>query len=213
VFSDDIVNGAVQSPDIANGGVATADLGFLSVTAAKLAPNAVNSGKVLDSGIKAPDIGPNAVGSSEATDESLGASDLAPDSVGTSEVIDGSLSSSDLAADSVNSSELGSGSVGADELRTPHEHFSSTTNITDTTAHDGAYGFNSATVSCGFGEELLSVAIDWIDDNGHNERNLSGVPTINHATNPQTATVEANFDGGGGAANPAQFQAVAVCIF
>ena len=76
-----------------------------------------------------------------------------------------------------------------------------------------SYGFNSATVSCGFGEELLSVAVDWIDDNGHGERNFSGVGTINFATDPQTAVVEANFDGGGGAGNPAQFVAVAVCIF
>ena len=213
VFSDDIVNGAVQSPDIANGGVATADLAGLSVNAAKLAPNAVNSGKVLDNSMKAVDIGPTRSAPLRPPTSRWAPPTWRPSSVGSSEVIDESLTNSDIASNSVNSSELGSGSVGADELRTPHEHFSSTTNITDTTAHDGAYGFNSATVSCGFGEELLSVAIDWIDDNGHDERNLSGVPTINHGTDPQTATVEANFDGGGGAANPAQFQAVAVCIF
>ena len=98
-------------------------------------------------------------------------------------------------------------------MRTPHEHFSAVTNVVDATAHDGSYGFNSVVVSCGFGEELLSVAVKWIDNNGHFERNFSGVPTIDRGTDPQTATVEANFDGGGGAGDPAQFFAVAICIF
>ena len=154
-----------------------------AVTTSKLALNSVTSNRMLD----------GAVGSADVANQSLAAVDLGPDSV--------------------NSSELGAGSVGANELRSPHLHFSAATNVTDGTAHDGLYGFNSATVSCGFGEELLSVAVDWTDDNGHGERNFSGVGTINFATDPQTAVVEANFDGGGGAGNPAQFVAVAVCIF
>ncbi len=116
VFSDDIVDGAVQTPDIANGGVATADLAGLSVSLAKLAPNAVASPKVLDNSMKAADLGPDSVGTSEATDESLGAADLAPGSVGSSEVIDESLTNSDLATDSVNTSEIADQTVTGTDL-------------------------------------------------------------------------------------------------
>ena len=153
-----------------------------AVTTSKLALNSVTSDRILDG------------------------------AVGSADVANGSLAAVDLGPDSVNSSELGTGSVGADALRSPHLHFSNVTNIADTTAHDGAYAFATATVSCGVGEDLLSVAVDWTDDNGHNERNFSGVGTSNFGTNPQTAVVETNFDGGG-AGNPAQFRAVAICIF
>ena len=87
------------------------------------------------------------------------------------------------------------------------------TNVIDTTAHDGSWGFNTATVSCGLGEDLLSVSVDWTDDNGHNETAFGGVNTINRAVDPETASVRTGFDGGGAAADPAQFQAVATCIF
>ena len=83
------------------------------------------------------------------------------------------------------------------------------TNITDTTAHDGSYSLSSASVSCGAGEDLLSVSVDWAASGGHNERNTVGVSTINRGE-PDSATVEVNYDGG---PTTATYQPVATCIF
>jgi hypothetical protein len=125
---------------------------------------------------------------------------LAPDSV----------TGTEIAVDSVGSSEIAQNVVGADELDTVHEHFSAVTNVVDGTAHDGLYSTATATVSCGLGEDLLGVSIDWTDLAGHGEVVTSGVDSINRAVDPETATVRAAFDGGAG---PAQFQAAATCIF
>lgn len=124
---------------------------------------------------------------------------IAPDSVGNAEI----------AADSVGSSEVAPSVIGADELDTIHEHFGPATNITDTTAHDGSYSLSSASVSCGAGEDLLSVSVDWAASGGHNERNTVGVSTINRGE-PDSATVEVNYDGG---PTTATYQPVATCIF
>jgi hypothetical protein len=109
VFSDDIVDGAVQTQDIANGGVATADLAGLSVNAAKLAPNGVNSGKVLDNGIKAPDIGPDAVGTSEVADNSLTGTDVLDESLGSADVTNGSVTGTDIQDNSVSGADISDG--------------------------------------------------------------------------------------------------------
>jgi hypothetical protein len=165
--------------------------------------NTVFSDDIVNEEVTSPDI----------KNGSVGAIDIRAESVGSNKVADDSLGAIDLAPDSVGSSEIVSNVVGADELDLIHEHFSGVTDITDTTAHDGAYGFAQTTVSCGFGEDLLSVSIDWIDDNLHNETVFGGVDDISRFTNPQTATARVGFDGGGGAADPAQFQVVATGIF
>ena len=192
VFSDDIVNGDVSAADIGANQVTSPDIANAQVGQADLAPDSVGQQEILDDSVRGVEID--------------------DDSVASVDVLSNSLTGGDIASDTIGGDELAPGSVGADELRTPHEHFSSVTDISDVTSHDGSYGFSVATVTCGAGEELLSVAISWLDDNGHVERNYSGTPTISHG-NPSSATVEANFDGGGGAGNPGQFQAVAVCIF
>jgi hypothetical protein len=108
------------------------------------------------------------------------------------------------------SSEIAAGSVGPEELGTVHEHIGPETTVSDVTAHDGEYGIASATVACGFGEDLLSVSIEWPATGGHNERHFVGITDIERATDPDTATVQASFDGGGAVA---KFRPVAVCIF
>jgi hypothetical protein len=132
-------------------------------------------------------------------DNAVTAAKIAPDAVTASEI----------AADSVGSSEIAPGIVGAEELDTVHEHFGPATDITDTTAHDGAYSISQASVSCGVGEDLLSVSVDWTAGGGHNERNFVGVTSIVRGE-PDTATVEVNYDGG---ATTATYQPVATCIF
>ena len=144
-------------------------------------------------------IAANSVNSSHVIDESLTAADLAPNSVGSSEVSE----------NSIGSSEIATGIVGADELDTVHEHFGTAVNIADGTAHDGSYAVATGTVSCGVEEDLLSVSIEWTSLAGHNERHFVGVGSITRGE-PDTATVEASFDGGAG---PATFVPVATCIF
>ena len=217
-----IAVGAVTSTKIASDAVTTSKIPLLAITTNRIAADAIITNRIADLAVTSAKLASDAVTSSKLVNGAVTTSKLALNSVtsdrildgavGSADVANGSLAAVDLGPDSVNSSELGTGSVGADALRSPHLHFSNVTNIADTTAHDGAYAFATATVSCGVGEDLLSVAVDWTDDNGHNERNFSGVGTSNFGTNPQTAVVETNFDGGG-AGNPAQFRAVAICIF
>lgn len=182
-----------SSKDIAKGSVKNSDVKKETLTS-----NRLKNGKA----VRGDDVVDDSLTGTDVDESTLTGVPLAPDSVTATEI----------AADSVGSSEIASGIVGADELDTIHEHVSAVTNVTDATAHDGAYGFATTNVSCGVGEDLLSVSIDWIDDNGHNETVFGGVNSISRAE-PDTANVRASYDGGGGAADPAQFQAVATCIF
>jgi hypothetical protein len=179
VVTGKIVNAAVTSDKLADG----------SVIALKLGNGAVTTVKLLDAAVTNPKIANDAVTATK----------IAADSVGSSEI----------AANSVGSSEIVSNVVGAEELDTVHEHTGPATNITDTTAHDGSYSVQTANVSCGVGEDLLSVSIDWTASGGHNERNFLGVSSITRGE-PDTATVEVNYDGG---ATVATFVPVATCIF
>ena len=110
---------------------------------------------------------------------------------------------------SIVAADIASNAVGADELGTVHEHFGPLTNITDATAHDGSYATSTATVSCGAGEDMLSVTVDWTSNGGHNERNFGGVLSTDRG-DPDSATVEVNYDGG---ATTASYQPVAYCLF
>ena len=110
----------------------------------------------------------------------------------------------------VGSSEINANVVGSDELDSVHEHMGTLTSITnDTTAHDGSYVLSQANVSCGAGEDLLSVSVDWTATGGHHERQFVGVSSITRGE-PDTATVEVSYDGG---ATTATWQPVAICIF
>ena len=110
---------------------------------------------------------------------------------------------------SVGSAEIATGIVGSDELDTVHEHTAAAINVVDGTAHDGIYAPSTSTVTCGVGEDLLSVSVDWTDLGGHNEVVTSGVDSITRGE-PDAATVRVGYDGGAG---PATYVAVATCIF
>jgi hypothetical protein len=171
--------GTYPNPQIRAGRVGTAELATAAVTAAKIKNGVVNTNKLAD----------GAVTSAKLAIDSVGAAQIAPDSVGSSEIV--------------------AGVIGARELSSIHEHFGAATNVIDGTAHDGLYATSTSTVSCGIGEDLLSVSVDWTNLAGHGEVVFSGVDAINRATDPQTATVRVAFDGGAG---PATYQAVATCI-
>jgi hypothetical protein len=200
VITTKIANQAVTTAKIEDGAVTRAKIELGAISTNRLANNAVDTANIRAGAVTEAKIEDGAVTGAKVLDESLTSLDLGIDSVGSSEI----------ATDVVGSSEIAAGVVGADELDSVHEHTGAAINITDGTAHDGAYAQASGTVSCGLGEDLLSVSIDWTNTGGHNELVFSGVQSINRGVDPETASVLIAYDGG-----PAQATAVAVatCIF
>ena len=175
-----IAPATIVGADIANNTIAGKNLLNFSIGPAKLADNSIFNRHIADNAVRSEQI--------------------AADSVGASEI----------AADNIGSSEIAPNVVGADELDTVHEHTGVATSITtDSTAHDGSYTISTATVSCGPGEDLLSVSVDWTATGGHHERMFVGVSSITRGE-PDTATVEVAYDGG---PTTATYQPVATCIF
>jgi hypothetical protein len=213
------LTGTYPNPTIASQAVTSTKLGLGAVTAARIAAGTIVSSNIGFGQIHGGLIAPDAINSSKVAQDSLTIFDLGPDSVGTSEIQTDGVSSSEIATDAVNaseiaadvigSSEIAPGVVGADELDSVHEHTSAAVNVVDGTAHDGAYAPSTTTVSCGPGEDLLSVSIDWTNLGGHNEVFFSGVDSITRGE-PDSAVVRVGFDGGPG---PATYVAVATCIF
>ena len=210
VIASKIAPGAVITEKLASGAVTTQKIKNRAVTTAKINDLAVTTGKIANGAVSEAKIADGAVTSAKVLDENLTDLDLGPNSVGQSEIATDGVASAEIAADSVGSSEIATGVVGADELDTVHEHFGPATNIADGTAHDGVYAPSTQTVACGFGEDLLSVSVDWTALGGHNELFTSGVDVIDRTTDPETATVRVGFDGGAG---PATYVPVATCIF
>ena len=193
-----IKDGSVTTTKIADGSVITAKLADGSVVTGKIVNAAVTSDKLADGSVVSIKLGNGAVTTAKLLDASVTNPKIANDAV----------TATKIAADSVGSSEIAGSAVGAAELDTVHEHTGPATNISDTTAHDGEYASTSAEVSCGAGEDLLSVSVRWTATAGHNERNFSGA-TITRGE-PDKAEVEVDYDGG---AAVATFVPVATCIF
>ncbi|HEY5708766.1 MAG TPA: hypothetical protein VIS51_05185 [Solirubrobacterales bacterium] len=195
-----IKDGVVTSGKIADGSIISAKLADGSVVTGKIVNAAVTSDKLADGSVVAIKLGNGAVTTVKLLDSA----------VTTAKLAENAVTAPKIATDAVGSSEIASSVVGAEELDTVHEHFGPETEITDATAHDGAYSISSATVSCGFGEDLLSVSVDWTAGGGHNERHFVGVSAIDRSGDPDTATVEVSYDGG---ATTAEYRPVATCIF
>ena len=209
VFSDDIVNGEVKSADLSTDSVNGNKLRDNSTGSLHVIDNSLRTQDVFDDTLTGNDIASDAIGNDELGPDAANSAEIANDAVGNSEIATDAVGSGEIAADNVGSSEVAPNIVGADELDTVHEHTGTATDITDTTAHDGQYAVSTSTVSCGTGEDLLSVSVDWTDIAGHFETMYGGVDTITRGE-PDTATVRVGFDGGAG---PATYQAVATCIF
>lgn len=190
----------------------------LSGTAIALpATGTVFSDDIVNGEVKTKDISDtNGVRSADVRDDDLNggglaAADLARESVARAEIATNAVRAEEIGTDSVGKDAIVNDGVGANELDEVHEHESEEQTITDGTAHDDAYAIDTVTVSCLFAsEDLLSVSIDWTDTNDHSERVLSEVKIERSGTD--SATVQAAFDGGGGAGNPARYQAFATCL-
>lgn len=209
VGSKQIKKNAVTEVKIKDGAVSANKLGDGSVVSAKLADGSVVTGKIVNAAVNADKLANGSVVTIKLANGAVTTAKLADASVTNGKIANDAVNAAKIAPDSVGSSEIASSAVGATELDSVHEHFGPATNISDTTEHDGAYAAGSATVSCGVGEDLLSVSVDWSNTAGHNERAFMGVSSITRGE-PDTATVEVGYDGG---ASVATFQPVAICIF
>ena len=225
VFSDDIVDGQVRTNDISDSnGVRSADvrddtLAGGGLTAADLGPNSVAASEI-GPRPSAAEIDRDAVNSlrSAPAASRLTRSPSAPwvprrsrESVGSPEIENESIGSGDIAFDAVGKSELDDNAVGARNIVELHEHEGTTEFVQDGTAHDGAYGVATGAVSCPLTEKMVSVSLDWVETNGHNETFVANVPEIDRSGD-DTARITGAYDGGGGVGNSAIFHTVATCL-
>lgn len=204
-----IKNGVVTSGKIADGSIVTAKLADGSVVTGKIVNAAVTSDKLADGSVVTIKLADGAVTTVKLLNAAVTTAKLADNAVTAAKIAANSVAASEVVDNSIGSAEIAPSVVGSDELDTVHEHFGSETNISDVTAHDGEYAIGSASVSCGVGEDLLSVSVDWTATAGHNERHTVGVSTITRGE-PDAATVEVSYDGG---AAVATWRPVATCIF
>jgi hypothetical protein len=227
VFSDDIVDGQVRTNDIsdsngvrsadvrddvlAGGGLTAADLGPNSVAASEIASEGVGSPEIARDAVNSPEIGAGSVQADEIGLGAVGASEIASEGVGSPEIENESIGSGDIAFDAVGKSELDDDAVGARSIVELHEHEGTTEFVHDGTAHDGAYGVATGTVSCPLTEKMVSVSLDWVETNGHNETFVANVPEIDRSGD-DTARITGAYDGGGGVGNSAIFHTVATCL-
>ena len=227
VFSDDIVNGQVRTDDISNsngvrsvdvrddtldgGGLTVEDLAPDSVTRSEVANNAVGSTEIDTDGVNSPEIGAASVRADEIALGAVGASEIASEGVGSPEIENESIGSGEIDFDAVGKAELDDNAVGASSIVELHEHEGTTEFVQDGTAHDGAYGVATGTVSCPGTEKMVSVSLDWVETNGHNETFVANVPEIDRSGD-DTARITGAYDGGGGFGNAAVFHTVATCL-
>jgi len=217
VRDDTAAGGGLAAVDLAPDSVAGSEIAADAVDFGELAPDSVRNFEIAAAEVRGSEIAENAVGSGEivtagvgsaeiATD-GVGSAEIATDGVGSAEVATGAVGSQEIAANAVGGAEVATQSIGGDDLRFVIERRSQLVFVNDGTAHDGAYGIGSATVSCNADEVMLNVSLDWLNDADHNETALAD-EEIEYFAEEHTATVAGAFDGG----DTASFQAVAACL-
>jgi hypothetical protein len=111
---------------LANGSVVTVKLGNEAVTGGKVAPNAIDSSKILDGSILSDDLGnqavtggkvaPNAIDSSKILDGSILSDDLGNQQVTSEKIADAAINAEKLAANSVDSANVIDNSLTGDDI-------------------------------------------------------------------------------------------------
>ena len=192
VFSTDIVDGEVKTADLADNGVddgedrqqpgllrrharrhcsqrggphdslTSPDLAANSVTGSEIAPDAVNSSKVLVESLTSADLATSSVTSSEIASDAVGATEVAESAIDSGEIDDNSLLATDLATGSVSTDEILNGGIA--NVR-PHQqcgqqrqgrqqlpHRSDIAANTLTTADIAGTDINPGVISLGAGE-------------------------------------------------------------
>lgn len=86
------------------------------VTLAKMAPNSVDSSKIVDGSVSLADMNSNSVDSSKIVDGSIGSSDIADGAIVLAKINDGAVSLAKLGSDSVDSTKIVDGSIGTLDL-------------------------------------------------------------------------------------------------
>jgi hypothetical protein len=87
--------------------LSTVDLGDGSVTAAKLAPNSVDSAKVIDGSLTGADLGDNSVGRFE----------ISTGAVGSDEIVDSSVMGIDIRDETIRSNDIANNNVTSDDIQ------------------------------------------------------------------------------------------------
>ena len=219
VFTDDIVNGEVQSPDIgtnevtsadiANGTVATQDMATDGVTNPDIADDAVGtaeigdgevtSADVFDASLTGVDLANNSVSGDDIQNETLTTNDLQGNSVQTDEIENETIGSSDIGPAAVGASEVGDGVVA---------RVGAGVNAPGGAAENGAYTVVNASSSCNAGEELIGGSGQWSPDNNSSTDAELWIAEVRFDGATETVSV----DGGNDSGVDHDLQAVAWCL-
>jgi hypothetical protein len=219
VFTDDIVNGEVQSgdigtnevtsADIANGTVATQDIATDGVTTADILNGEVTSADVLDADLTGADLANNSVSGDDIQNETLATNDLQANSVQTDEIENETIGSGDIGPAAVGASEVGPAAVGASEVGDGVvARVGTGVNAPGGAAENGAYTVVNATASCLAGEELIGGSGQWSPDNNSSTEAELWLAEVRFNAGAESVSV----DGGNDSGVDHDLQAVAWCL-
>ena len=197
-------------------GTAGALPGRNTINSGDIAPGAVRSGDLDGDAVTAPKIHARALRGKHFPDVVITARMIA-DSTFTSEIVreggksgdyqiaNDAIQSNEVSLNTLTAADLASGSVGASELGTVVIRPGTPTAITDADGGDEDWTGNTASASCGAGEQLLSGYGEWPDASGSEDRAIA-----EQILNPATGNVVvAGIQNGG---DTKSVRAVAVCL-
>jgi hypothetical protein len=209
VFTDDIVNGEVQSgdigtnevtsADIANGTVSTQDIATDGVTSADILNGEVTSADVLDADLTGADLANNSVSGDDIQNETLTTNDLQANSVQADEIENETIGGGDIGPGAVGASEVGDGVIA---------RVGTGVNAPGGAAENGAYTVVNANASCNAGEELIGGNGQWSPDNNSSTDAELWIAEVRF----NAATESVSVDGGNDSGVDHDLQAVAWCL-